>query len=173
MAGEPEVQFDRYERRAQRPQSWRRAAKARRVGWVSFALIVIAALAGLFGPGPLSWADRSTSSGLIELQYDRFVRYMGDTTLELRIRPDPAEPRTARVWISNDYLSGLNMEQVLPQPDVWTATNDGVMLTYPVSGPDDRVIVELRAYPDRVGPLRGALGVSVREPIRFWQFVYP
>jgi hypothetical protein len=143
------------------------------VGWVSFALIVIAALAGLFGPGPLSWADRSTSSGLVELQYDRFVRYMGDTTLELRIRPDPAEPRTARVWISNDYLSGLNMEQVLPQPDVWTATNDGVMLTYPVSGPDDRVIVELRAYPDRVGPLRGALGVSVREPIRFWQFVYP
>lgn len=143
-----------------------------RFGWAVFALIVVAALAGLIGPGPLSWASARAPSGLVEVEYSRFVRHIGDSGVELRVQPDPAQPDTARVWISSEYLSGVNLQQVTPQPDTWTIVDDGVVLAFPTGGPVP-VHVRIHLRPDEIGLLRGAAGVPGQEPVEFWQFVYP
>lgn len=166
-----EVQLGDAEQRAQQPIRRRRAARAHRVGWAVLALIPLAALAGLLGPGPLSRTGRS--AGLVALDYERFTRRQGDTDLVLRIRPDPARPDTAQVWISAAYLSALHVRQAVPQPATWTAADDGSVLAFPVRGPDDQVEVRIRLSPDRLGLVRGAIGVPGQEPVEFWQFVYP
>lgn len=166
------LQLTELEEDAQRPGQQRLMLAGQRFGWATIALIVVAALAGLLGPGPLSWARARAPSGLVEVEYSRFVRYIGDSTVELHVRPDPTRPDTARVWISSEYLSGVNLQQVTPQPDTWTTVDEGVVLSYPTGG-TETVPVQMHLRPDEIGLLRGAVGVPGQDPVEFWQFVYP
>jgi hypothetical protein len=168
-----DLQLNEIERHAQTRAHLRRALMVRRVGRAVLALILAAAVCGLLGPGPLSEADVSSPSGLVRMEYQRFARHVADTSVQLTVRPDPAEPEAARVWISAQYLSALNVQQVVPEPDSWTTVDDGVVLTFPVGGPDDRVVVQMQVRAEAIGLVRGAVGVPGREPAGFWQLVYP
>ena len=75
------------------------------------------------------------------------------------------------MWISNDYLSKLGVQQVVPQPDSWTTTRDGVVLAFPVG--DGEADVTIEVSPDHIGLLRGRIGAPGRPPVGIWQFVYP
>lgn len=143
-----------------------------RLGWVALAVVGLAALAGLLGPGPLSSATRTDPSGLVEVEHHRFARQVADTDLRLTVRPDPAQPGTARVWISADYLSSIQIQQVQPEPESWTGQDGGVVLTFPVTDAEP-VTVLVQTRPDQVGLVHGAIGAPGREPAGFWQFVYP
>jgi hypothetical protein len=165
---EPELQLDADPRTAHRPV----AAGWQRLRWSVLALVVLAALAGLLGPGPVSDATATAPDGQVEVRYERFTHWVGSTSVELQVAADPAQPDQARVWISQEYLSGLQLEQVQPEPDSWTAMDDGVVLAFPVTGPEP-LSVELQVRPAEIGLLRGAVGVPGRDPLRFWQFVYP
>lgn len=171
MSG-PDLEFAPSEQRAQRPGRQHRVAVAQRIGWVVLVLIVLGAIAGLFGPGPLSTVTHTTPSGLVQLEHERFARHIADTSLQLRVRPDPAQPGTAQVWISSEYLSAVQVQGVQPEPDSWTGVGGGVVLAFPVSG-QEPITVSLQIRPDEIGLLRGAVGAPGREPVEFWQFGYP
>lgn len=166
------LQLTALEEGAQQPGQQRLVLAGQRFSWAVFALIVAAALAGLLGPGPLSWASAQAPSGLVEVEYSRFVRYIGDSTVELHVRPGPAASDTARVWISSEYLSGVNLQQVTPRPDTWATVDEGVVLSYPTGG-SETVHVRIHLRPDEIGLLRGAVGVPGQVRVEFWQFVYP
>jgi hypothetical protein len=150
----------------------RRSAVVQRSGWSVLALIVLAALVGMIGPGPLSTATHTDPSGLVELRYERFTRHQGQSTLQLQVSPDPARPGTARIWLSGDYLAAVQVQQIWPQPETWTGTGTGTVLTFPVHGAGP-VSVEVLLNPDQMGLVQGAVGAPGRQPVRFWQFVYP
>ena len=164
VASERDLQLEEPE------QAGRLISALQRGGWLVFALIALAALAGLIGPGPLSSATVTDPSGLVQLDYDRFTRFKGDTSLELQVQP--SQPGTAEVWISAEYLSGVQVQQVQPQPDTWTTANGADVLTFLVEGTDP-VSVEMQIRPDHIGLLRGAIGTPGGEPAEFWQFGYP
>jgi hypothetical protein len=164
-----EVQLGELERRLQDPRRYRRAHAAQTAGRMVAGLILLAALAGLAGPGPLSRV--SASAPLVEVAYERFTRRSGDTSLRLVVRSDPADPATARVWLSAGYLAGLRVRQVVPEPESWTSVRDGVVLAFPA--PHGRAEVDVQVRPDHIGPLRGLVGAPGRTPARLWQFVYP
>jgi hypothetical protein len=168
-----DLQLDETERRAQTGPFRRRALVVRRVGRTVLALIVAAALFGLLGPGPLSAAEIAAPSGLVRLEYQRFTRHVADTSLQLTLSADPSRPDTAAVWISREYLSSLNVQQVVPEPESWTAAGAGVVLTFPVSSPADRVLVQLQVRADEIGLVHGSVGVPGQEPVTFWQLVHP
>ena len=50
----------------------RRSWIVQRVGWVMLALLILAALGGLFGPGPLSRARAGPHDGPLWVEYQRF-----------------------------------------------------------------------------------------------------
>lgn len=164
-----DLQLSEQERRFQEPRRQRRSANGQRLGWAAFALILAAALAGLAGPGPLSWAG--ASGELVEVGYERFARRLGDTSLEVTVRSDPATPGTARLWISGGYLRELEIRQITPEPGSWTADGAGVVLEFPVTG--ERAEIDIQISPDHFGTLHGAVGVPGRAPATFWQFIYP
>lgn len=173
MSAESQLDLQAEERDAQRPELRRRAAVAQRVGWALLALILVMALAGLLGPGPLSRSAHSSADGRVTLEYDRFVRNTGSTMMQITARADPGDRGQARVWLSPDYLSSMQIQQVVPDPDSWTSTTGGVVLAFPVDEAGSQVNVQVQMYPQRVGLVRGAVGDPAGEPIEFWQFVYP
>jgi len=164
-----ELQLGEEERRQQEPGRRRRAHIAQLAGWAVAGLILIAAVAGLAGPGPLSWA--SASAPLVEVEYERFTRRSGDSSLRLAVRADPGAPGTARLWLSADYVTKLNVRHVVPEPESWTAARDGVVLAFPATG--GWAEVEIQVSPGHIGLLRGEIGAPGRTPVAIWQFVYP
>ena len=52
----------------------RREWRAQQIGWIALGLFLAAALAGLFGGGPLSSARASDPGGGLTVDYQRFVR---------------------------------------------------------------------------------------------------
>jgi hypothetical protein len=84
-------------------------------GRVVLGLAVLAALAGLFGAGPLSWSSEAAGDGSIEVEYKRFARSGGPADLSLSV-PVSGANREARVWLDAGYLESLDIEQITPEP---------------------------------------------------------
>lgn len=124
------------------------------------------------GPGPLSRTTTSDSSGLLLLTYDRFTRHVADTTLQFQVSPAPTRPGMAQLWISSEYLSSVQVQQVQPEPQSWVGVGSGVLLTFPVRVAES-ITVQLQIRPDQIGMLPGTAGVPGQQPVRFWQFAYP
>jgi hypothetical protein len=122
--------------------------RVQRVGWAVLALVIVAALAGLLGPGPLSSATAGGGDAPL-VEYERFVRHGGQTDLTIRIDARDAGP--VRVAISREYLAAVQLRQILPAPRAAQAS--GEMLLYTFDGPAKPGWVELKfvLQPDELG----------------------
>src|SRR6185503_10274526 len=60
----------------------RKTWTVQRIGWGGMALIVVAALAGVFGSGPLTRTEVTDNPQTFRLLYDRFGRYEGELVLQ-------------------------------------------------------------------------------------------
>ena len=71
----------------EQPENQRASSRewwAERIGWVAISIILIAALLGAFGPGPLSHREAASDDGRLRVDYYRVQRYAAPA--ELRIR---------------------------------------------------------------------------------------
>lgn len=62
-----------------------RAWTAERFGWVGIAAVIVLALLGLFGPGPLSHESVESPDASLHVDYNRFIRMGGTTSIEVEI----------------------------------------------------------------------------------------
>ncbi len=144
-----------------------------RVAWVLGAVLIVAAAAGLFGNGPLSHRTASTSGRALALDYQRFVRNGGTTSLVVRIAPGQSEEGKVEIWISEQYLGNVQVEQVTPKAESRQFHDQGVAFSFEVSDPQSQVEVRFHLRPDDIGPQHGQVGLGDRQPLRFSQFFYP
>lgn len=153
-----------------------RAYNVRRVAWWLMALIVLAALAGLFGSGPLSHTRAGEAGGPLSLEYGRFARLTAPATLEIQLGPQAAAVREARVWIDRRYLQDMQIEDMVPEPERVEAGADRLVLVFPLAasaGAPGTTSFELHLQAQRVGPLHGRVGLEGGPSLDFHQFVYP
>ena len=150
----------------------RRAWRAQRIAWLIMLLIVLAALIGLFGHGPLSRTTVGPNGGL-QLEYERFARLLTPTTLRFRTSSGAIQGDELRLWISNDYLQGIQIEHVSPMPQTVEAGPDGLVFVFRLTEPGRPMTATFQARPERIGRISGHAALTDRQPIRFNQFVYP
>ena len=74
------------------------------LGWAVMGLLILAALLGLFGAGPLSSLTTGSQDGLLVLQYDRFWRLQSPMILRVILRPMAIQASEAQIWLSRAYL---------------------------------------------------------------------
>lgn len=144
-----------------------------RVAWIIGVVLILAAAAGLFGNGPLSHRTVSTPGGAMEVDYQRFARDGGTTSLVARVAPGQSQEGKVEIWISNQYLGKVRVEQVTPEAESRKFRDQGVAFSF--SSPDSRsqLQVRFRLRPDSVGPQHGEVGLGNRPPLRVSQFFYP
>jgi hypothetical protein len=151
-------------------RSWR---VERIVGW-GMVVLVVAALLGLLGAGPLSRAE--VTSDALQLQYPRFSRVQSSETLKVRIGADAVRDRETRLWVDRRYLDDSRIESILPPPVRVEAAPDRLVLAFAVAEPGRPLEVTLTLQPERIGVLRGALGLesaAAGPGLAFRQVVYP
>ena len=143
--------------------------RAQRVAWVIMALVVIAALAGLVGPGPLSAAR--AAGGSVEVTYDRFLRYGVDTEVTVTAR-GPATADSLVVRFARGYLESFEIVQTHPEPVAQlAAAADLVHVFHFADGAERRVVYRLE--PKAAGRVRGAVAVDGSGAVTLSAFVYP
>lgn len=153
----------------------RRSWVVQRVGWGLMALVVLAAVAGLLGSGPLSNA-RAEVPGLMTLEYHRFARLDTGETLRLSLRPAATAGDTVRLSLTQAFLGAVRIETVQPPPARVEVGDGRLVYVFPVAEPRVPMVVTFAYQPREVGAAHGVVGLeSTPEPrhVAFRQLVYP
>lgn len=146
--------------------------RVQRVGMAAMGLTLVAALTGLFGVGSLSETTAQARDDSVRVQYERFIRHVGTTTLTLSIGPEQVVDGKATLFISRDISSAWRIEDVSPAPSTESSTGKWLIYEFDVLGdtpPDVRVLYRGNGVGHHTGSVRAGSGDSVS----FWQFIYP
>ena len=139
--------------------------------WVAIAILLLAALAGLFGSGPLSRAEAVTTG--LALDYERLARRHAPHELTVEVGPEATTDGTVALWIDQTYLDGYRVESIMPEPESVETGAQRVVFRFAVGDVDAPAQVVFALEPERVGPNQGRLGLAGGPELAFRQFVFP
>ncbi|MFN3596136.1 MAG: hypothetical protein ACK41D_02560 [Rubricoccaceae bacterium] len=149
----------RYERAA------RGVERAARLG---LGLVVLLAVAGFFGSGPLSAA--SSPSGPARVHYERFARL--DTPIVVRIVLETAPRDTVVAWLPVDYSGAMRLVATVPEPASVRAAGAYVRYAF-LALPGEPFAARFEVRPRVVGRVTGSVRVEDGPEARLRQFIYP
>ena len=102
--------------------------RVERAGWLVMALLLVAALGGAFGGGPLARAGVQSRDGAMRLEYDRIARRRGDGALDFHLAAAAVRDTIARLWLDRAYVERIGIQRVTPEP--LSVASDGRRLVY-------------------------------------------
>lgn len=143
--------------------------KVERIGWYLLFLIMLVALLGLFGAGPLSKAEAVSPNGDLRIQYDRFDRNGASNEMVVKAKAD----EQGKVWLVIDgaLLQRFTIEGIQPEPASAEGFRDGMRLELePDSEGWATAYFALRAT--GIGPVRTSIS-SGDQSVEVGQFIYP
>ena len=161
------------------PRFGRIERRLQRIGWGIIAVVLLLAIAGLFGGGFLSNATaRHAADGrAIELTYPRFGRQESSLEMTLKVTAPRASGPELSVLLSGDILDSATITGISPQPDSEAVSGDAIVYTWTVESWEGPQAIEFsyesrdwRSVGGRVDVLAGdeALG-----GLSFEQFLFP
>jgi hypothetical protein len=156
-------------------QANRRALRAewtaQRVAWAVLAALLLAALLGVFGGGPLARAEARGADGLA-VRYERFSRARCPETLTVLLPADAGGGRTLR--ISAALLDGVRLLDVSPPPARvrWNG-EERVFVFDAEPGADGPLRIAFRLEPTRAGRLVGWMAAGAGAPVEIGKLVHP
>lgn len=139
-------------------------------GWALFGLVLLSALIGVFGEGPLARAKAQNSQLVVE--YDRLVRYQAPAHLKIHIRAAVASSMPA-LWIGHEFLDRVDVERISPEPERVKMAKDGLIYIFDMAQTNESAKVTIDFKPDGYGNTRVAMGLLDRPQLQFTQFFYP
>lgn len=149
----------------------RREWRLQRAGWVVMALIVLVALLGLFGGGPIGRAQ--AGAGPLTVDYSRFDRRRSPSELRLAIAGDATGSGEVSVWLATDYLDALDVQTILPEPDTFQAGAERTVLVFEAAEAGQPIAVSIEYEPEPVGLLDGRIGLVGGDAVAIRHLVYP
>ena len=142
----------------------RRICAAQRIGWFLIGVVIIAAVAGSFGNGPVSHA--SAQGDGLQLQYERFARLQRPTQVQVSL-----EAKTSlQLALSRRYVEAVRVDQIIPEPNEIAAAGEWLVYRFAGVGP---LSITFTVKPEQFGNLSGAARVPGGRAVVFDQWVYP
>jgi hypothetical protein len=145
--------------------------RVQRAGWVVMLLIVIGAVLGLFGHGPLAEGQARTDG--LTVDYDRFARHGATSSLRAEAGPETLRGDTLKLWMTRDYLDGVAIESVIPEPQRVETRGDLVLFTFMTAERSQPTRITFNMRPDEYWSEHARAGIDGGGSVCFRQFVYP
>lgn len=150
----------------------RAAWRAERIGWTIMALLLLGALIGAFGDGPLSRA-RSGSPQSLSLQYDRLLRASAPSQYRFEAHPSTAPGGELRLRFDRALLEDIELESIVPQPEREEAGPDYTEFIFRTAPGPAPLKIDFRYRPTTFGLHGGRVSVGDAHAVTIDQFVYP
>ena len=151
----------------------RKEWRAQRIGWVVMAVVALAAVLGLTGNGVLAQATAGGAGDPLRIAYSRFDRLQSPTTLEIEIAGDAVEGEQVELLVDRNYVQGLLIEKIVPEPAEVRSAADGVLYVFAVEEPGQPVTVSFDVRHTSFGAKTGHIALADGPALGFGQFVYP
>jgi len=143
-----------------------------RVGWGVIACVLVAALLGLLGSGPLSSRTLDSPQGGFRLEYERFLRHHTLTRLHLSVYLKGQPRQEVRVWCDRTLIEHFEVTQIVPPPVKVDAAAESLTYIFPLTDQVDQLVIIFSLEPESFGLLSGRIGVG-DDSLYFRQLVYP
>jgi hypothetical protein len=151
----------------------RRCWQIERIGWGVMTLILLAALLGLMGTGPLTNATAGNPQSGLWIKYQRFDRLLAPEQVEVHVGPGNAREGRVTVWLGRSFVEGLDVQDIMPTPESVEAHGDRLAYVFRVPNPRDEVAISFNVQPQRWGPSRGLAGLAGGPTVTLDRFTYP
>lgn len=96
---------------------------------MTVAVIVLLALTGLLGTGPLSSASSSAHGDALVVSYDRFMRRTVQSKVVFRLNR-PASGTTLTILVPNSFLDRASVQGMEPRAITERADQDGISYSF-------------------------------------------
>lgn len=147
--------------------------RVERVGWVLMALILVAALLGLLGPGPLSHTTANDRQSVLSVEYDRFVRNQAPVEFRIYLSSGAVHEGDVRLWLNREFVMRAQIDQINPEPE--RTELDSRRFIYVLAAPklEESSQATIHFKPNGFGLTRVQLGIDGGAEVEFTQWVYP
>jgi hypothetical protein len=142
-----------------------------RLGRIALGLFLAAAIAGVFGGGPLSRGTAGQKGGAIRVEYERFARDNGPIEMQIHVAAGQARDGQINLWVGTELLQALDVEQVLPKPVKVEAHADRYVYTFTAG--HEQVLIVFAAKARQAGIVKGHVGIDGNAEVNFRQFLFP
>jgi hypothetical protein len=135
-----------------------------RVGWVILAILLVAAILGVFGDGILS--NRTQTNGNVSISYQRFGRFESQQSLKINAT---SVQRELIVSIPQGYLRAMEIDNIIPEPAKQKIENDHLKLSF-----DAEELAEVTVYfnPKQIGTTSASVKID-DQSFLLSHFIYP
>jgi hypothetical protein len=149
----------------------RKVWKVEHWGWGVFALILLAALLGIFGEGLLARAKAGRPNSALRIEYDRFVRYQAPTMLKVHVAA--GNNALPALWVARNYLDRVEVERISPEPERVKAGNNSLIYIFNIAQTNEEATISFQVKPTGYGKMPVSLGLVDGPQMDFTQFIYP
>lgn len=144
-----------------------------RVGWGVMLGVMVAALLGLLGRGPLSRTYKVHPDSPLAIEYERFGRASSPDRLRVYLLPGSSRGGEARLAIGREFFESVEEVEVEPTPLRVEAGGGWLRYRFAATEPARPTVVSLRYKPNRAGGITGRVALDGHAPFRFSQYVFP
>lgn len=143
-----------------------------RIGWAAIAVLLLAAVAGLFGKGPVANGSAQSADGSLQVEYARFARFQSPSTLRILAGEAATASGQLEVRVNRDYFRDVEVAQITPEPKSTRAGAQELAFIFDVArGESAEVHFQLRPNAAGVSHLR--VHLPDQPPLSVRQFIYP
>lgn len=148
-----------------------RVNRFQRISKLLLLLLLVCALAGLFGGGSFLGGRVRASEQELSVEFERFLRY--DASHQINIDLTPADTAaTGQLWLDIGYLRLCKIESITPAPEREFSSSNRLFLGIRMDPQSSRSTVAIRYRPMSVGRFVTHIGLGSSK-ILIKQFVYP
>lgn len=146
---------------------------AERLGWVLIAAVLVGALLGAFGPGPLSQRKADSADGRLEIEFYAVQRYEAPAELRITFKPPDPGDKLIRLALSRPFLDEITPEAIMPPPVTATMEEDRVVYSFLAADLGDEGRVTYRYQHDTFGWSSAQVTLLPGTQVELSQFVCP
>ena len=144
-----------------------------RIGQWMVAGLVVAALAGLFGGGPLSVAREEGEAGVLRVEYPRFARNQSSFELHVEVARAAVKEGRVQLWIDADVAGALTFDAISPEPERVELGRQRLLYQFSVGEEGELAPIIFYATTRAIGLEGGEVGLFGGGGVPLRWFVYP
>jgi hypothetical protein len=149
----------------------RREHRVQRAGWAVIALVLVAALAGATGDGPL--ANARLERGGVEVVWARIVRAKARTEVRVEAQAALARDGYLTVRLGKSWIEAVEIEEVRPEPARVSAVDDFVEYRFAVAPAATTTTATFIVRPETIGRSELVIAAADAPTFSVRQFVLP